>query len=1154
MRRSLRNALAVVALGLAGCDAAVTTEAPPAPGAWPQGAVRHDELRPDTPGSGEPGPKFAAGEVVSRFDVPDAAVVVHFSRAGANQVPALDVDDAGVPDFVEVVGATYRDVLARYHGEWGFRAPPDDLLVPQDNGGDGRLDVYLVDFAGRADGAYRRECLGDAGPCPGHVAQENDFQGYAYPSPLVGVRVVSSHEYFHAVQAGYDRRDFATLHEGTAVWATERFDPALDDLEAFAPAYLAQPERSLDQEPTGPVEAYIYGAGLFFECLAAGRGDDAVKELFESLDGTSPWLRSLARSVARDGGTLERELERCADWNLFTGTRAVTGYGHRRPQRLGLAPVTTAALTLEQPRVRLFRAASRYYQLTGGGPDAVVYWNTTADAIDGGAGFLRVRTARVDGGAPRFTPVPRATVTPIGAGSTWVLTTHVTEGQPSVTFTLCAGAPSDVDRCRASPVVDAGIDGGSDAGPEPMGDAGQPDAGTEADAGQEPPPPPQGCGCGTGALGAWPLALVLGLAARRRRARWTGLLALSGSVALAQGVEPADAGVPEPLLKRELTTVVTGSRLAERTSDATVATEVITRRQIQETGARTVTELFQSRAGLETMSNVGSTALRMQGLGPEYSLVLIDGQRAAGRINGGIDLGRISVEDIEQIEIIKGPSSVLWGSEALAGTINIITRKSRKRLGGSVTASYGTLNQADVQATAEATTGYFGVGITGGFKRRDAYDLDPADVATNGSAFDQGQAALSVTFGQTSKRGPNAELHLDFTRRSQAAIDASATGAVFDRTSRDNVLDARLTGRLPAGRGSVSATVGASMFDRRFIVDQRGSNALDEVQDTFDGNLQLQAQADQALGEQHVGLVGGELLIEQLRSTRLVGGEGRRLRGALFLQDTWSPLSESRLSIAGGARVDVDSLFGSAVTPRVSARFTPSPALTLRLSTGLGFRAPSFQELLLQFENASAGYVVVGNPNLRPERSFGTTFSGELRPAADWLVTLGLFWNELWDMIGYEALTGGSTMRFQTTNLARARTRGGELSVAWATPYKPLSLEAGYTLTDSFDLTQRLPLDGQALHRWFGQTRFRERDWGLTALVRFSVTSGRPFSVDEVTTQWTEPFAMLDARVAKTLGTHLELFVAGQNLLGAGSAADLPIPPRSIFGGLTLHD
>ena len=386
------------------------------------------------------------------------------------------------------------------------------------------------------------------------------------------------------------------------------------------------------------------------------------------------------------------------------------------------------------------------------------------------------------------------------------------------------------------------------------------------------------------------------------------------------------------------------------------------------------------------------------------------------------------------------------------------------------------------------------------------------------------------------------------------AFFASNDYAVFDRTSRDNVVDARFTGRLPAGRGSVSATLGAAVFDRRFIVDQRGSNALDDVQDTFDGNLQLQTQVDQPIGENHRALGGGELLLEQLRSTRLTGGEGRRLRGALYLQDTWSPLDEPRLSFAGGARIDVDSLFGSAVTPRLSVRFDPLPSLALRLSSGLGFRAPSFQELLLQFENTSAGYVVIGNPNLRPERSFGTTFSGELRPSDDWLVSICLFWNELWDMIGYDALTGTGGMRFQTTNLARARTRGGELSVGWATPFRPLSLEAGYTLTDSFDLTQQVPLDGQALHRWFGQARFRHRDWGLTALIRFSVTGARPFSVDETSTQWTEPYAMLDARVAKTLGSHLELFIAGQNLVGAGSAVDLPIPPRSVFGGLTLHD
>ena len=104
--------------------------------AFPRPTTRVDELRPDSPNTTEPPPVFDPGEVVEKAQVPDASVVVHFSRAGRNRVPLRDADDSGVPDFVETVEATYAQVRATYHGAWGFEAPPSDALVPVDNGGD----------------------------------------------------------------------------------------------------------------------------------------------------------------------------------------------------------------------------------------------------------------------------------------------------------------------------------------------------------------------------------------------------------------------------------------------------------------------------------------------------------------------------------------------------------------------------------------------------------------------------------------------------------------------------------------------------------------------------------------------------------------------------------------------------------------------------------------------------------------------------------------------------------------------------------------------------------------------------------------------------------------------------------------------------------
>ncbi len=228
--------------------------------------------RPDTPGSDLF--TFDAGDVIETFDT--ARFRIHFTRAGVHRVPSADVDVDNVPDHVEQIGAIYEEVLDFYTLTLGYRAPLDD--------GDGIFDVYLVDFGLSADGAFRQEtCNGDV--CAGYMVQENDFAGYPYPSANYANRLLASHEFFHAVQAAYSISQGPVFSEGTAVWASEQFDPDLDDLEAFSTAYLEETDRPLYADGTGPVDSFTYGTAIFWEYVAQTLGDDVVRALWESTEG-----------------------------------------------------------------------------------------------------------------------------------------------------------------------------------------------------------------------------------------------------------------------------------------------------------------------------------------------------------------------------------------------------------------------------------------------------------------------------------------------------------------------------------------------------------------------------------------------------------------------------------------------------------------------------------------------------------------------------------------------------------------------------------------------------------------------------------------------------------------------------------------------------
>src|SRR5690606_36054146 len=112
-----------------------------------------------------------------------------------------------------------------------------------------------------------------------------------------------------------------------------------------------------------------------------------------------------------------------------------------------------------------------------------------------------------------------------------------------------------------------------------------------------------------------------------------------------------------------------------------VTTEVIDRQRLVESGAQTVADALALRPGLWIERGIAGTAgITMQGLGPKYSLILVDGVRQIGRTDGVVDLDRFAIEDLEQIEIVRGPSSVLYGSDALGGVVNLVTRMPREGL------------------------------------------------------------------------------------------------------------------------------------------------------------------------------------------------------------------------------------------------------------------------------------------------------------------------------------------------------------------------------------------------------------------------------------------------------------------------------------------
>lgn len=473
------------------------------------GASR-EALRPTDPG--EPAPGFAPGEMVRSVVSPGGAFRVHFSEVGPNAVAAADADGDGTPDAVEVVATTYDEARAFYADELGMRTPISDEIVGDGDGGDALFDVYLVDFAGRADGAYRGEACNAAGACAGYMIQENDFSGYPYPSFAVGTRVVGSHELFHAVQAAYGIDRGVIVSEASAVWATEQFDPSLRDFEGFIDGYLSRTDRSLAIDPTGPVPPFAYGAAILFQFLGERFDRDVVRGMWDRLATPDvSWLEAIdAELRAEHASSIDAALLDFARWNVRTDTRSDPMFYANGAFYVGPA-VEPVAPNTEPTAYRLAAASTRYFSAALGSGLSF------ALDVDGAfePGQLRLLAFAVDGESVTEVAAldPNTIGSASGSGDLWIALSHVRPDLPAVTGRPCIGTEAFVTECVGSTAT-------PDAGGEADGGAIVTDAGTTPlDAGTSAPPEDEGCGCRS--AGAVPLAsllvLVLAIEARRRR-------------------------------------------------------------------------------------------------------------------------------------------------------------------------------------------------------------------------------------------------------------------------------------------------------------------------------------------------------------------------------------------------------------------------------------------------------------------------------------------------------------------------------------------------------------------------------------------------------------------------------------------------------------
>lgn len=550
----------------------------------------------------------------------------------------------------------------------------------------------------------------------------------------------------------------------------------------------------------------------------------------------------------------------------------------------------------------------------------------------------------------------------------------------------------------------------------------------------------------------------------------------------------ADTGFNKLITINEI--IVTTTRTEKSIGDIPVPIQVISKKFIQQTGSQKLIDILQQQTGLvladnplgqslQSYPNPFGSGIQLQGLEPAYTLILMDGEPMTGRNAGILNLGRIAVGNIKQIEIIKGPATSLYGSDALAGVINIITEKPKNN------ATDFQLNQASKN--------------TWGFTASHTIKKNKAAVQLFANSYSSGGYDLDKSiYGNTIDPYRNysfaAKVYYDINAKTQ--LQSSAR--FFSQKQFNNYLV--YTGNQPEAVDGNSKETDWG-FNNQLLHNFSGNvKLITRLYITgYQNYAEVFLQDTKQLFDKsymHQFLLKPEVQVEigEKRNQKLIAGAGynyetidanrypeKRNFNAIYLFSQKEWLLNTKLNITLGARLDKHSLYNPQFNPKLALAYKIKPGLSINASVGTGFKAPDFRQQFLFFTNSLVGYTLLGanelsngliqlqqqgqidqsvniapylgDHTLSPEKSVGINLGGRYSLFNKTNFTVNIFLNDINNLIDRYNLpftkTNGQAI-FSYVNVNKVFTRGFDISISH-TLSKNFSLNAGYQYLEAKD-------------------------------------------------------------------------------------------------------
>lgn len=408
--------------------------------------------------------------------------------------------------------------------------------------------------------------------------------------------------------------------------------------------------------------------------------------------------------------------------------------------------------------------------------------------------------------------------------------------------------------------------------------------------------------------------------------------------------------------------IVTATRTEKVLFSIPLPITVITSEAIVKSGVTRLNEILNEQTGIILIPDEsGFEGIQMQGLDAAYTMILIDGVPLVGRSSGVLDLSRVSVGNIDRIEIVKGASSALYGSEAMGGVINVITKKPTNDLfSGNISYRYATFNTNDVNTNILWKKKKFSANLFTNYYSSEGYDLDESTPLKNVENF------YNATV--------QPKIYYDFSDKVKLIVSNR-----FYNQKMNNV--ALIDSQIYSGDATESE------WNSQLKLEQKWNSKVETEYELYVTNYKNDSYLKNENNVHYDEIYYNQWLLRpEVRTTlslnkdKLTSGIGLNRETLdrtyfdtnvtfnsqyIFIQYDYNPTN--KCNILTGFRYDNHSQYASQFSPKLAVNYKFNASFSLKTSVGYGYKAPDFRQLFFDFTNPQVGYTVLGY-NIAEER------------------------------------------------------------------------------------------------------------------------------------------------------------------------------------------